>query len=261
MYSIFVTIDVKPEHVEEFTQASFGDARGSVRDEPGCFRFDINQDQEIPGRFYLYESLPRRRGVPGPPRSAALQGVDRHRQADVRPRPRVGVDEHGVPLRLGVGTAEGRTGELVAIRRLETAAAEGRRKPPRQAELPGVENRPMAAGPAPGKNRGACVPRTKFLRYWRMGAFHAGATAPRRPGCFRKLRVRDGLRGPRTKALRLSENCGNACSGARPQVTSKPPKEHQTGSGFPDDYPVGPPAASKRALGPGSRPSARARRR
>ncbi|MCY3760305.1 MAG: putative quinol monooxygenase [Gemmatimonadetes bacterium] len=55
MYSIFVTIDVKPEHVEEFTQASFGDARGSVRDEPGCFRFDINQDREIPGRFYLYE--------------------------------------------------------------------------------------------------------------------------------------------------------------------------------------------------------------
>ena len=55
MYSIFVTIDVKPEHVEEFTQASFGDARGSVRDEPGCFRFDINQDQEIPSRFYLYE--------------------------------------------------------------------------------------------------------------------------------------------------------------------------------------------------------------
>ncbi len=55
MYSIFVTIDVKPEHVEEFTQASFGDARGSVRDEPGCFRFDINRDREIPGRFYLYE--------------------------------------------------------------------------------------------------------------------------------------------------------------------------------------------------------------
>ena len=55
MYAIFVTINVKPEHVEAFTQASFGDSQGSVRDEPGCFRFDINQDPEIPTRLYLYE--------------------------------------------------------------------------------------------------------------------------------------------------------------------------------------------------------------
>ena len=55
MFSIFVTINIKPEHLEAFTQASFGDAQGSVRDEPGCFRFDINQDAEIPTRFYLYE--------------------------------------------------------------------------------------------------------------------------------------------------------------------------------------------------------------
>ena len=43
------------EHLEAFTEASFGDAQGSVRDEPGCFRFDINQDAEIPTRIYLYE--------------------------------------------------------------------------------------------------------------------------------------------------------------------------------------------------------------
>ena len=55
MYSIFVTINVKPEYVEQFMQASFGDARGSVRDEPGCFRFDINQNAEVPARFHLYE--------------------------------------------------------------------------------------------------------------------------------------------------------------------------------------------------------------
>ena len=55
MYSIFVTINVKPERVDEFTQASFGDAQGSMRDEPGCYRFDINQDAENPNRFYLYE--------------------------------------------------------------------------------------------------------------------------------------------------------------------------------------------------------------
>ena len=55
MFAIFVTINVKPECVEEFTEASFGDGQGSVRDEPGCFRFDINADAEIPTRFYLYE--------------------------------------------------------------------------------------------------------------------------------------------------------------------------------------------------------------
>jgi autoinducer 2-degrading protein len=55
MYSIFVTIDIKPEHVEEFKKDSLGDAEGSVRDEPGCFRFDIHQDVATSTRFYLYE--------------------------------------------------------------------------------------------------------------------------------------------------------------------------------------------------------------
>jgi|TARA_B100000809_G_scaffold158069_1_gene155365 autoinducer 2-degrading protein len=55
MYAIFVTVNVHPEHVDAFIAAGPGDAEGSVRDEPGCFRFDIMQDQEIPHRFYLYE--------------------------------------------------------------------------------------------------------------------------------------------------------------------------------------------------------------
>jgi len=55
MYSIFVTINIKAEHINEFTEASFGDAQGSVRDESGCFRFDIHQDAEVPSRFHLYE--------------------------------------------------------------------------------------------------------------------------------------------------------------------------------------------------------------
>ena len=55
MYSIFATINIKPEDVEDFIAASLGDAQGSVRDEPGCFRFDISRDIEVPRRFYLYE--------------------------------------------------------------------------------------------------------------------------------------------------------------------------------------------------------------
>ena len=55
MYSIFVTIDVNEEDVEAFMQASYGDAEGSVRDEPECFRFDMHRDPKVLTRFYLYE--------------------------------------------------------------------------------------------------------------------------------------------------------------------------------------------------------------
>ena len=51
----FVTINVKPGDVDRFTEASFADAQGSVRDEPDCFRFDILRDPDIETRFYLYE--------------------------------------------------------------------------------------------------------------------------------------------------------------------------------------------------------------
>ena len=55
MYAIFVTIKVKPGFAEQFKVASLGDAQGSVRDEPGCLRFDMHQDPAEPHTFYLYE--------------------------------------------------------------------------------------------------------------------------------------------------------------------------------------------------------------
>ena len=55
MISIFVTIQVKPEFMDQFVEASFSDARGAVGDEPGCFRFDILRDQSDPNRLHLYE--------------------------------------------------------------------------------------------------------------------------------------------------------------------------------------------------------------
>ncbi len=55
MFSIFVTITVQPDRVDDFIQACYGDAQGATRDEPGCFRFDLNQDPEVANRFYLYE--------------------------------------------------------------------------------------------------------------------------------------------------------------------------------------------------------------
>jgi autoinducer 2-degrading protein len=55
MLAIFVTVNVQPEHVDEFMVVSLGDSEGSVRDEPQCYRFDINQDEDVPTRFFLYE--------------------------------------------------------------------------------------------------------------------------------------------------------------------------------------------------------------
>ena len=55
MISIFVTIQIREGLSDQFKEASFGDSQGSVRDEPGCFRFDILQNSEDPNRFHLYE--------------------------------------------------------------------------------------------------------------------------------------------------------------------------------------------------------------
>lgn len=55
MISIFVTIQIKDGFGEQFKEASLGDSQGSVRDEPGCFRFDILQNSEDSNKFHLYE--------------------------------------------------------------------------------------------------------------------------------------------------------------------------------------------------------------
>ena len=55
MISIFVTIKIKPGHRDAFVEAVLDDALGSVRDEPGCFRFDVLQDNSDPNCIHLYE--------------------------------------------------------------------------------------------------------------------------------------------------------------------------------------------------------------
>ena len=55
MEALLVTIQIKPEHREEFMESMLDDARGSVENEPGCLRFDVVQSQEDPNRLLLYE--------------------------------------------------------------------------------------------------------------------------------------------------------------------------------------------------------------
>ena len=46
---------VRPERREEFLAGMTANAAASVRDEPGCLRFDVSSFAADPNRFFLYE--------------------------------------------------------------------------------------------------------------------------------------------------------------------------------------------------------------
>jgi (4S)-4-hydroxy-5-phosphonooxypentane-2,3-dione isomerase len=55
MFAIIVSLQVRPEMREEFLQAIRINSKASLRDEPGCLRFDVLSDTESPDHFVLYE--------------------------------------------------------------------------------------------------------------------------------------------------------------------------------------------------------------
>jgi len=55
MLAVFVKIQIKPEYRDQYLEASMGDAMGSTRDEPGCYRFDVLKDDKDQNRIYFYE--------------------------------------------------------------------------------------------------------------------------------------------------------------------------------------------------------------
>jgi autoinducer 2-degrading protein len=54
MQVLSVSIQVKPENVDEFVAAMLENARGS-RTEPGNLRYDLLRDDDDPNHFLLYE--------------------------------------------------------------------------------------------------------------------------------------------------------------------------------------------------------------
>ena len=54
MFIVHVYVQVKPESVEAFKEASLENARNSVQ-EPGIARFDVIQQMDDPTRFMLVE--------------------------------------------------------------------------------------------------------------------------------------------------------------------------------------------------------------
>jgi quinol monooxygenase YgiN len=55
MIAIWVKVRVKPDGKARFLKAIEVDALGSERDEPGCYRFNVLQDQQDESIYYFYE--------------------------------------------------------------------------------------------------------------------------------------------------------------------------------------------------------------
>lgn len=55
MFVLVVSVRVKPEKRDDFLAAIEDDAICSVRDEPGCVRFDVLSDNADPNHFFFYE--------------------------------------------------------------------------------------------------------------------------------------------------------------------------------------------------------------
>ena len=55
MLALWVKVRVKPELRNEFLKAIEADALGSERDEPGCARFNVLQDERDANVYYFFE--------------------------------------------------------------------------------------------------------------------------------------------------------------------------------------------------------------
>jgi autoinducer 2-degrading protein len=55
MYVLIVSARVKPEQRGRFLEAIEENAVTSVRDEPGCLRFDVVRDRDDPDHYLFYE--------------------------------------------------------------------------------------------------------------------------------------------------------------------------------------------------------------
>ncbi len=56
MLSLHVDIRIHPEKRAEFLAAITAQARATLRDEPGCLRFDVIEDVAEPDHFMFYEA-------------------------------------------------------------------------------------------------------------------------------------------------------------------------------------------------------------
>src|SRR5438105_4857979 len=86
MQVVHVHVQVKPESIEAFRQATVENARNSVH-EPGIARFDVIQDASNPAHFVLIEVY-RNSDAPGQHKATAHYQKWRDAVADMMAAPR-----------------------------------------------------------------------------------------------------------------------------------------------------------------------------
>ena len=55
MFTVLASLNVKPDKVDEFLHAIDINSAATLRDEPGCLRFDVSSVDGDENRFVLYE--------------------------------------------------------------------------------------------------------------------------------------------------------------------------------------------------------------
>jgi (4S)-4-hydroxy-5-phosphonooxypentane-2,3-dione isomerase len=55
LFVLIAEIQVKPDTVEQFIPLILANAQASVRNEPGCYQFDVTQQADDPTKFVFYE--------------------------------------------------------------------------------------------------------------------------------------------------------------------------------------------------------------
>jgi (4S)-4-hydroxy-5-phosphonooxypentane-2,3-dione isomerase len=70
VYTVIVSLHVKPDMVDQFLEVMGETSRASRRDEPGCLRFDVHRDDDDPNHFVLYELYADKRAFTEAHRSA-----------------------------------------------------------------------------------------------------------------------------------------------------------------------------------------------
>jgi quinol monooxygenase YgiN len=72
MFILIVNIQIKPEHIEAFREATIENGRNS-RLEPAIARFDMLQQSDDPSRFVLIEVYRAMEGIPAHKETAHYQ--------------------------------------------------------------------------------------------------------------------------------------------------------------------------------------------
>lgn len=55
MFAVTVMFKLHPDHATAFMAPMIANAQASLRDEPGCHRFDVCSDSSDPAAVFLYE--------------------------------------------------------------------------------------------------------------------------------------------------------------------------------------------------------------